>query len=75
MPKLKWNGIMPKTCDICGKKLEREFIDGRINGTKIDKDFLAPWAIMCTKCFETFGVGLGLGKGQKYSIPGGQKIE
>lgn len=67
MPKLRWYGILPKNCDICGGKLRREFIDGRTN--------LGPWAIMCSDCFKTSGVGLGIGKGQKYSIPGGQKIE
>ena len=67
MPKLKWYGTLPKNCDLCKNKLEKVFIDGK---TKF-----GPWAIMCESCFEINGVGLGVGKGQKYSIPKGQKIE
>lgn len=29
------------------------------------KTIYGPWAFMCPNCFEAFGVGLGLGKGQK----------
>ena len=29
------------------------------------KTIYGPWAFMCFRCFEAFGVGLGLGKGQK----------
>lgn len=66
MSELKWYGILPKNCDFCKNKLKKVFIDGR---TKFE-----PWAIMCKSCFKINGVGLGIGKGQKYSIPGGQKI-
>ena len=66
MPKLKWLGILPKTCDLCQGSLKKEFIDGK---TK-----MGPWAIMCSKCFQTSGVGLGLGHGQRYSIDG-HKLE
>lgn len=66
MPKLKWYGVLPKTCDICHRPLKRFFVDGRTRQ--------GPWAIMCSLCFESHGVGLGIGKGQKYSISGGQKI-
>ena len=58
--KKRWYGILPKTCDICKEPLKRFFIDGK---TK-----LGPWAIMCLNCHSDFGVGTGLGKGQKYSI-------
>ena len=67
MSKLKWQGTIPKNCEICRKKLGKEFVDGRT--------FVGYWAIMCGNCFKKYGVGLGLGKGQKYSLPGGQKIE
>ena len=66
MPKLKWYGVLPKKCEICGKPLRGYFVDGR---TK-----MGPWATMCTNCHDKHGVGLGLGKGQKYSMRGGQKI-
>jgi len=67
MPKLKWLGTIPRKCEICEERLVEEFVDGR---TK-----LGLWAIMCVGCFKVHGVGLGLGKGQKYLIQGGQKIE
>ena len=66
MPKLKWYGILPKKCDVCSKPLRGYFIDGR---TK-----MGSWAIMCTSCHNEHGVGLGLCKGQKYSMQGGQKV-
>ena len=62
----KWSGTLPTTCDLCKGKLKKEFIDGRTT--------FGPWAIMCKKCFQISGVGLGLGKGQKYSIKG-DKVE
>ena len=67
MSKLKWIGLIPKYCDICKKPLKIFFVDGR---TK-----MGPWAIMCSSCHREHGVGIGIGKGQKYSILGGQKIE
>lgn len=67
MPKLKWYGVMPKRCDLCKRPLTKFFADGRTR--------MGPWAIMCHHCFREYGVKLGTGKGQKYSIPGGQKIE
>lgn len=54
-------------CDICSRTLSNCGIayDGK---TK-----MGPWAWMCPACFETHGVGLGTGKGQKYVLdkPGG----
>jgi hypothetical protein len=50
-----------------------EFIDGRTKS--------GPWAIMQPRSFAKHGVGLGLGKGQRYrkkSLPSGviwEKIE
>ena len=70
----KWLG-QTETCDICGGKLRifgelgnrYWFVDGRtIKG---------PWALMCISCFEAFGVGLGLGCGQKYDGDTFEKIE
>jgi hypothetical protein len=26
------------------------------------------WATLCDKCFKDIGVGLGIGKGQKYEL-------
>ena len=62
MSKVKWSSTLPTTCDLCKGKLKKEFVDGR---TK-----LGPWGIMCNGCFKIYGVGLGVGKGQRYSIKG-----
>jgi len=62
MSKVRWSSTLPKVCDLCGRKLEKEFIDGRLMS--------GPWAIMCLSCFKDVGVGLGLGRGQRYSIKG-----
>ena len=58
--KAKWHGVTPKKCDICEGKLEGAFVDGR---TKTGF-----WANMCLSCHKEFGVGLGIGKGQKYEL-------
>ncbi|MEO0126303.1 MAG: hypothetical protein ABIL44_00965 [candidate division WOR-3 bacterium] len=42
-------------CDFCKKRPAK--YDGRTN--------LGPWAYMCKTCFKVYGVGIGLGKGQK----------
>jgi len=42
-------------CDFCGKVAK---YDGK---TK-----MGPWANMCESCFKINGVGLGLGKGQRF---------
>jgi len=42
-------------CNICKQRPAK--YDG--------KTTRGPWANMCQKCFENYGVGLGLGKGQK----------
>ena len=51
-----------ETCDVCTKKIkdvEPWFVDGKTKE--------GPWALMCPACFGKHGVGLGLGKGQKYN--------
>jgi hypothetical protein len=56
----QYSGIPPKTCDICKKNLVNVFFDAK---TK-----MGPWANLCQDCFNKQGVGLGIGKGQKYTI-------
>lgn len=53
---------LPK-CDFCGETAQ---YDGKTR--------LGPWADMCSRCFKTYGVGLGLGRGQKLILKpaGGQ---
>ncbi len=59
----KWIGSTPKKCDICGQPITCEFTDGKTRSTSA---FGGVWGIMCDKCHHNWGVGLGLGKGQKY---------
>ena len=66
--KNKWHGTPPELCEVCKGELEGEFVDGRTKP--------GFWAIMCLACHKEFGVGLGIGKGQKYkmkAIKGGAK--
>jgi hypothetical protein len=57
-------GSVPERCDIC----ETPFGKGRgktdvaIDGATIH----GSWAWMCPTCFASYGIGIGLGKGQKY---------
>jgi hypothetical protein len=53
-----WMGDKPKDCDICHKALGDSFVDGATT--------MGPWGIMCKNCFPVFGVGLGIGRGQRY---------
>jgi len=48
----------PAKCDLCGEPLTTVFIDGKTSR--------GVWAYMCLECWKTKGVGLGVGKGQKY---------
>jgi len=47
-------------CDICKIKIKEEYVDGATA--------MGPWANMCLECHKTVGIGLGIGKGQKYNI-------
>ncbi len=53
-----WFGKTPKKCDLCGRPITNNFVDGRTRQ--------GPFAIMCLLCHATAGVGLGLGKGQLF---------
>lgn len=45
-------------CDICRLEEQREIYDARtISGQ---------WGWICKFCFASMGIGLGIGKGQKY---------
>lgn len=53
-----WIGEPPTECDICGKPITDQFVDGAtVKG---------PWACMDLECHSIYGVGLGLGRGQFY---------
>lgn len=66
----KWMGPIPTHCDICGSQLKGHFVDG---ATTLEGSNGA-WGIMCMSCFTLDGVGLGMGRGQKYQLPGGEKV-
>lgn len=65
--KKRWVGKIPLKCDICGGPIYEGFVDGRIQDAGC-------WANMCLQCHRRYGVGLGLGKGQKYNMKG-EKID
>ena len=65
--KVFWISPAPKHCDLCHQKLKGNFIDGRT--------VYGPWGILCIPCHGQYGVGLGLGKGQKYNLETLEKIE
>jgi hypothetical protein len=65
--KEKWRGTKPFVCELCRRELFHSFYDAR---TK-----MGPWAILCVICFGEKGVGLGLGKGQKYDMNTLEKLE
>lgn len=54
-----WFGTDPKECDICEGPITDEFVDGKLRGQ-------VAWGVLCPGCHKKHGVGLGLGKGQKY---------
>lgn len=55
-----WIGAPPKRCDICMMPKPKVFIEGKTKkGT---------WALMCLICHPKYGVGEGLGKGQRYNL-------
>ena len=60
-----WTGKAPRRCDVCEGMLTSKddtaqdaFTDGRLH--------IGTWGILCDGCHETFGVGHGVGKGQRY---------
>lgn len=77
--KRSWLGELPMRCDICNRPMEecrdpvnpssegKTFIDGRT--------VMGPWANMGEGCFAIVGTGIGLGKGQRYDLATGQKLE
>lgn len=52
-----------RTCDLCGAKLTRVFIDGKTRSGQ--------WADMCPTCHLFEGLGIGVGVGQKYVLKKG----
>ena len=65
----KWYSAKPTRCDICHDDFTNDdyFIDGRL-------EYGSHWAIMCSRCHDEWGTGLGTGKGQKYDWETLEKI-
>lgn len=52
-----WIGVVPRWDDF-GVVLKEEFVDG--------KTIYGPWAMMAPESFMKYGIGTGLGVGQRY---------
>lgn len=65
--KKRWQGQPPTHCDLCGRKLSQQFIDGMTQ--------MGSWAIMDPGCHHYKGVGLGTGIGQRYDFVTLEKLE
>ena len=58
-----WHGQAPVKCQMRGEAILTKFVDGSTGSG-------GPWAIMCDECHKTFGVGLGIGRGQRFVMQG-----
>jgi hypothetical protein len=56
MSKFTFVERFPK-CELCGKEAH---YDAKI--------LWGPWAFLCVSCFNGYGIGLGVGKGQELKI-------
>lgn len=56
--KKTWAG--ETVCDICGEEIVDTLYDARIRE--------GCWATLCESCWKVHGIGLGIGKGQKYVV-------
>lgn len=63
----KWVGSEIKNCQRCNEVIEDVFYDANT--------YLGHWLILCEGCFHKFGMGLGLGLGQKYDMATLEKLE
>lgn len=54
-----WFSEIPTECQVMKTPITNTFVDGKIAGSG--------WALMHPKTHERFGVGLGMGRGQKYA--------
>lgn len=56
--KVYWRGSDPVKCEADGTMLKERFYDAA--------DRFGRWGMLCDACFLKVGVGLGVGKGQKF---------
>lgn len=52
-------------CDIHTYQLGQPGVEAHYDG----KTIMGPWANMCDECFAQYGVGLGVGQGQRLVVP------
>ena len=63
----KWTGSAP-VCEFCGEwTANQPFVDGKTKA--------GPWAVMCERCFDDYGVGVGPGAGQRYASDTKEKTD
>lgn len=62
----KWMGAIPEKCDVCHNEFKDVFIDGAT--------LMGPWGLLCESCHQEVGIGLGIGRGQKYDLKTEMKI-
>lgn len=53
----------PDICQLCEAPVNDDFVDGKTR--------MGYWTDMCLPCHDFYGVGLGLGKGQRYQRQAG----
>jgi hypothetical protein len=63
-----WAGQRPVKCAICQRELKQQFVDGVVAQSGF-------WAIMCAVCHSRFGMGLGIGRGQRYDLTSLRKVD
>ena len=56
-PVKKWVGSVGY-CNLCHNPIVECFVDGTVRN--------GGWATMCVECHAEYGLGLGMGRGQKY---------
>jgi hypothetical protein len=67
MTEKRWRGTPPERCDLCHRLLTWAFVDGKTQ--------FGIWGIMCPECHIDVGVGLGVGRGQRYELPSLRKVD
>jgi hypothetical protein len=55
-----WMGDAPAQCDICNGGFASVMYDARTKSGQ--------WGNICRKCFSAYGVGIGMGRGQRYEL-------
>ncbi len=62
---MQWSSAAPTKCQVCQHKFKPPgvFVDA-----VVEKNGHRTWALVCERCHELYGFGLGLGCGQKYDL-------